>query len=954
MPPSAAEDQHQDPLLNPGQLKQIIKALPGKQKLPHEHYQYRDTETLTVEIDEFFTYTEVATDLQTYRRNFKKQYSQPWDTYSEDERIALIQQLLDRLENAASDDRVETAQHLVYIALGNFGDCIDDSEKHSAFVKENNNRLMSSGTLSILYDTLKRTMGTLNQQTNATSEIVDSLHKEISLYLTIFYVVIETNRQNGMFSDISARLDLMYLQLFFNIMTELKEGRVNTFPVKKLILVLWKVIICTFGGLDQVAALKNNERVKRGLPASSRDTIIGKCTPQDFYAFQARTCEKYPTYSPCDLPATFANPLTIKATPALANAMGIATASAQTELPYQTLFPPKDAKQGNGNEPNNNPRPSMQNSLSQQTLVLPLSSTSPSVPRSIVEASQVYQNHMHLSLANCQIVQERELSIRKWQDRSEQRHISPDKSSSSSPSSSEHQFQRLLDDIESVYAFIVPDMQAIVIVLLKLLLSTVASGKNSARQTSTAKDLPEEVDAIRNREIISKATSAVILLLLKWFKVSHVLKYEYLSQILVDSGCMLLILKILGLQDMTKIVSSQTDLKDHSFFNHIAPKRIGQSDETEHSMKTTSQLPTNGRNMFWIINLLRISQKLCKGKTHRIMLLVQYKSSAIFKRILKISNVTMELYALKNLKNQVPYLGRRWRSVNMKTISAIYLHCYTNLDDDWLSKNDTDDDLEDGKAQEINLRMLIKIYNGQRYLPSMLPQYDEPDSGFSSAEELFTNNADYILQESDLDEGFMRNYEQWLEDEVYSTTTDDDPDQHPGIGTPIPSTPVDYLSPEMLAKEINKLYEEELQKEFPKVEPVVTEETGNGWDQPICLAPKEGDDFDDKKKNRLRHYFGIGDPANEFEDIDADEEDIRPDDDPLNNIDWETLTEEELTRRLTKVEERTTQRWLNIDINDPQYIKVLFDVSDNDGVDPCDMDYEPVTSSTECDLDSTW
>lgn len=40
-----------------------------------------------------------------------------------------------------------------------------------------------------------------------------------------------------------------------------------------------------------------------------------------------------------------------------------------------------------------------------------------------------------------------------------------------------------------------------------------------------------------------------------------VLKFEYLSQLLVDSGCLLLILKILGLQEVTTLVSAQTDIE---------------------------------------------------------------------------------------------------------------------------------------------------------------------------------------------------------------------------------------------------------------------------------------------------------------------------------------------------------------------------------------------------------
>lgn len=38
-----------------------------------------------------------------------------------------------------------------------------------------------------------------------------------------------------------------------------------------------------------------------------------------------------------------------------------------------------------------------------------------------------------------------------------------------------------------------------------------------------------------------------------------VLKFEYLSQVLIDSGCMLLILKLLGLQEIALLASKKTD-----------------------------------------------------------------------------------------------------------------------------------------------------------------------------------------------------------------------------------------------------------------------------------------------------------------------------------------------------------------------------------------------------------
>src|SRR5438045_9349040 len=47
---------------------------------------------------------------------------------------------------------------------------------------------------------------------------------------------------------------------------------------------------------------------------------------------------------------------------------------------------------------------------------------------------------------------------------------------------------------------------------------------------------PEDLDAIRSREISQKAISGAIFILLKWLKLSHILKFEYFTQLLLDSN----------------------------------------------------------------------------------------------------------------------------------------------------------------------------------------------------------------------------------------------------------------------------------------------------------------------------------------------------------------------------------------------------------------------------------
>ncbi len=84
----------------------------------------------------------------------------------------------------------------------------------------------------------------------------------------------------------------------------------------------------------------------------------------------------------------------------------------------------------------------------------------------------------------------------------------------------------------------------------------------------------------RHREITSKAVSAILLLLLKWFKASRerrnegvpllrssvmttdILKEQYLATLLIDSNCLLLILKMFGLQELLATIQTKNEWED--------------------------------------------------------------------------------------------------------------------------------------------------------------------------------------------------------------------------------------------------------------------------------------------------------------------------------------------------------------------------------------------------------
>ncbi|GAA6059340.1 hypothetical protein JCM10212_003238 [Sporobolomyces blumeae] len=324
-----------------------------------------------------------------------------------------------------------------------------------------------------------------------------------------------------------------------------------------------------------------------------------------------------------------------------------------------------------------------------------------------------------------------------------------------------------LERVELLYRHTLVNLQSAVIVLLKLLLATVTANQNLPNAANTggmegATEPPpdltlEDCDILRHREITSKAVSAILILTLKWFKTSHVMKFHYFSQLLVDSNCLLLILKMFGLQEVSTLVRVRHDRPEHNFFKFchdsmnpgegsprpedlllsrpppgstrsISPdaassppsaSSFGASSHPSRSAGSEDDVELisdySWRNFFSTINFVHVLQKLTKRKTHRVLLMVQYKSSAILKRILKVSHPTLQLYVLKVIKSQVPYCGRKWRQSNMKVITAIYLHVRPDLRDEWLSGVDVDADVEESLPHEQALRSLVRFFNTKHY-----------------------------------------------------------------------------------------------------------------------------------------------------------------------------------------------------------------------------------------------
>ncbi|XP_023605063.1 striatin-interacting protein 1-like isoform X3 [Myotis lucifugus] len=249
---------------------------------------------------------------------------------------------------------------------------------------------------------------------------------------------------------------------------------------------------------------------------------------------------------------------------------------------------------------------------------------------------------------------------------------------------------------ETLYQGLLPSLPQYMIALLKILLAAAPTSKAKTDSINILADvLPEEmpttvlqsmklgVDVNRHKEVIVKAISAVLLLLLKHFKLNHVYQFEYMAQHLVFANCIPLILKFFNQNIMSYITAKNSiSVLDYP---HCVVHELPEL--TAESLEAGDNNQFCWRNLFSCINLLRILNKLTKWKHSRTMMLVVFKSAPILKRALKVKQAMMQLYVLKLLKVQTKYLGRQWRKSNMKTMSAIYQKVRHRLNDDWAYGN---------------------------------------------------------------------------------------------------------------------------------------------------------------------------------------------------------------------------------------------------------------------------
>ncbi|XP_067603083.1 striatin-interacting protein 2 isoform X3 [Pseudorca crassidens] len=657
----------------------------GSVDCPTLEFEYGDTDGHAAELSELYSYTEhpeFTTNRRCFEEDFKTQVQgKEWLELEEDAQKAYVMGLLDRLEVVSRERRLKVARAVLYLAQGTFGEC--DSEvdvlhwsRYNCFL------LYQMGTFSAFLELLHMEIDNSQACSSALRKpaisIADST--ELRVLLSVMYLMVENirlERETDSYGWRTARETFRtelsfsmhneepFALLLFSMVTKFCSGLAPHFPIKKVLLLLWKVVMFTLGGFEQLQALKVQKREELGLPPLAEDSI---------QVVKSMRAASPPSYT--------------------------------LDLGESQLAPPPSKLRGRRGS----------------------------------------RRHKYISIADVQIKNEEELEKCPMSLGEE---VVPE------------------TPCEILYQGMLYSLPQYMIALLKILLAAAPTSKAKTDSINILADvLPEEmpitvlqsmklgIDVNRHKEIIVKSISALLLLLLKHFKLNHIYQFEYVSQHLVFANCIPLILKFFN-QNILSYITAKNSI---SVLDYPCCTIQDLPELTTESLEAGDNNQFCWRNLFSCINLLRLLNKLTKWKHSRTMMLVVFKSAPILKRALKVKQAMLQLYVLKLLKIQTKYLGRQWRKSNMKTMSAIYQKVRHRMNDDWAYGNDIDARPWDFQAEECTLRANIEAFNSRRY--------DRPqDSEFSPVDNCLQS---VLGQRLDLPEDFHYSYELWLEREVFS------------------------------------------------------------------------------------------------------------------------------------------------------------------------------------------
>jgi hypothetical protein len=740
--------------------------------VPDLSFEYTDSDTFFNEISELYAYSEVP-EFELAKRTFEKclnsQFNTTkWINLSREQQRTFIFSLLNKFEVINPQHRLEAVHCFLYLSHGNY-DIGSDEGVIVQYSRANVFLMIEAGVYPALVELLAlEKEGGRGLYENTKNKITISDNVILRGCLSVLYVMIEVTRRED---EYDSRAEVLLRQRFleelrdpvigednltsflFQLLLNFCNGSMPHYPIRKILLVIWKSILASLGGIETLKELKMEARTAAGLPPFFEETKPNRPLHVPTPAYDPRGNISSTLKETSQLSGLLSRPISMITEPdsviSLGDQKGLDYCPKARKKDIEAFIENCRSKFGCFESPG-----AVQN---------PLTCDISSLPDPLQESIRVLRHHVYIPLSELQITKEDDI----------EKKLSLNK---------DVPIETRDTPTEQLYKLILSNLPQYMIALLKVLLAAAPTSK--ARNESlnifvdvVSADTPatmmesarNTIDINRHKEVVVKAVSATLFLLLKHLKINHIYQFEYASQHLVFANCIPLILKIFNQnQNLMQYVSARNNLPSHNFPDCV----LKPLKEDEVSIDIPEIVPIDPtycwRNLFSCINLIRILQKLTKWKHSRIVMLVVFRSAPILKRALKIRHPMMQLYVLKLLKVQTKYLGRNWRKNNMKIMSAIYRHVRHHLHDDWAFGNDLDAKPWDFQTEEFALKNCMERFNVFYYEND---GQQNPNPFGVELQPLDTNYLSILGQDIELSQVWKDNYEKWLEVEVFKHQT---------------------------------------------------------------------------------------------------------------------------------------------------------------------------------------
>ncbi|KAG9395441.1 hypothetical protein J8273_3008 [Carpediemonas membranifera] len=278
---------------------------------------------------------------------------------------------------------------------------------------------------------------------------------------------------------------------------------------------------------------------------------------------------------------------------------------------------------------------------------------------------------------------------------------------------------------ESVYSYLLPDLQRLVIIMVKLLLC-LSDSSHAPTLFPPAELLAAHGVAIEScsgctvdsgdhfhGDIIARNVTHVLALLLGHAMASHPLQGEHVARTLFMSNGLVVLLVALN-RNVPEYIKHDCDRNglyrglDVSFPS-LDSARISLTQAFESAA-------IDRRRLLTVDLIVALLNGIVADSVPRARALSASRGPVLLKRLLWLDHLPTRVATYSALKAQTPFLGRKWRAANRRVLFGVYENLPTTLGDRSLDSIPGDDKtLATEKADDSRIETIISQFNSIHY-----------------------------------------------------------------------------------------------------------------------------------------------------------------------------------------------------------------------------------------------